>query len=77
MIAGFLLSFTFSLDDFVVASFVAGPTTTLPIYIFASVRRGVTPEINAIGTVVLRLADPADRRPAPPAPRRRPRVGMR
>jgi spermidine/putrescine transport system permease protein len=53
VIAGFLLSFTFSLDDYVVASFVAGPTVTLPIYIFASVRRGVTPEINAIGSAVL------------------------
>jgi spermidine/putrescine transport system permease protein len=56
VIAGFLLSFTFSLDDYVVASFVAGPTVTLPIYIFASVRRGVTPEINAIGTVVLSVS---------------------
>ena len=53
VVAGFLLSFTFSLDDYVVASFVAGPTVTLPIYIFASVRRGVTPEINAIGSAVL------------------------
>ena len=56
VIAGFLLSFTFSLDDYVVASFVAGPTITLPIYIFASVRRGVTPEINAIGSVVLAVS---------------------
>jgi spermidine/putrescine transport system permease protein len=56
VIAGFLLSFTFSLDDYVVASFVAGPTVTLPIYIFASIRRGVTPEINAIGTVVLAVS---------------------
>jgi len=56
IVAGFLLSFTFSLDDYVVASFVAGPTVTLPIYIFASVRRGVTPEINAIGTVVLSVS---------------------
>jgi spermidine/putrescine transport system permease protein len=53
VLAGFLLSFTFSLDDYVIASFVAGPTLTLPIYIFGSVRRGVTPEINAIGTAVL------------------------
>src|SRR5262249_11757023 len=53
ILAGFLLSFTFSIDDYVVASFVAGPVVTLPIYIFASIRRGVTPEINAIGTAVL------------------------
>lgn len=53
VIAGFLLSFTFSLDDYVIASFVAGSRVTLPIYVFASIRRGVTPEINAIGTAVL------------------------
>jgi len=53
VVAGFLLSFTFSFDDFVIAFFVAGSKTTLPIYVFASIRRGVTPEINAIGTVVL------------------------
>jgi spermidine/putrescine transport system permease protein len=53
ILAGFLLSFTFSLDDYVIASFVAGPIVTLPIYVFASIRRGVTPEINAIGTAVL------------------------
>jgi spermidine/putrescine transport system permease protein len=53
IIAGFLLSFTFSFDDFIIAFFVAGPNNTLPIYIFASIRRGITPEINAIGAVVL------------------------
>ena len=51
--AGFLLSFTFSFDDFIIAFFVAGPNTTLPIYVFSSIRRGVTPEINAIGTMIL------------------------
>lgn len=51
--AGFLLSFTFSFDDFIIAFFVAGSETTLPIYIFSSIRRGVTPEINAIGTMVM------------------------
>jgi spermidine/putrescine transport system permease protein len=56
VIAGFLLSFTFSFDDFVIAFFVAGSKTTLPIYVFASIRRGVTPEINAIGTVVLAVS---------------------
>ena len=53
VIAGFLLSFTFSLDDYVIASFVAGKLVTLPIYVWASIRRGVTPEINAIGTAVM------------------------
>lgn len=53
ILAGFLLSFTFSFDDFIIAFFVAGSNTTLPIYVFSSIRRGVTPEINAIGTMVL------------------------
>lgn len=53
IVAGFLLSFTFSFDDFVIAFFVSGSQTTLPIYVFSSIRRGVTPEINAIGTMVL------------------------
>ena len=53
VLAGFLLAFTFSFDDFIVAFFVAGSKTTLPIYVFASIRRGVTPEINAVATMVL------------------------
>ncbi len=56
ILAGFLLSFTFSFDDFIVAFFVAGSQTTLPIYVFSSIRRGVTPEINAIGTMVLAVS---------------------
>ena len=56
VLSGFLLSFTFSFDDFVVAFFVAGPTTTLPIYVFSLIRRGVTPEINVIGSVVLAVS---------------------
>ena len=56
VLAGFLLSFTFSFDDFIVAFFVAGPNTTLPIYVFSSIRRGVTPEINAIGTMVMAVS---------------------
>ncbi|WP_312529344.1 ABC transporter permease [Paracoccus sp. (in: a-proteobacteria)] len=54
--AGFLLAFTFSFDDFIIAFFVAGSETTLPIYVFSSIRRGVTPEINAIGTMVLAVS---------------------
>jgi spermidine/putrescine transport system permease protein len=53
ILAGFLLSFTFSFEDFIITFFVAGPNVTLPIYVFSSIRRGVTPEINAVGTVVL------------------------
>ena len=53
VIAGALLSFTFSFDDFIVAFFVSGQDQTLPIYLFASIRRGVTPEANAIATALL------------------------
>ena len=53
IIAGFLLCFTFSFDDYVIACFVNGREVTLPIYVFSSIRRGVTPEINAIATAVL------------------------
>ena len=56
ILAGFLLAFTFSFDDFIIAFFVAGSKTTLPIYVFSSIRRGVTPEINAIGTMVLTVS---------------------
>ena len=56
IVASLLLAFTFSFDDFVIAFFVAGSNTTLPIYLFASIRRGVTPEINAIGTLVLAVS---------------------
>ncbi len=40
-------------DVAIIAFFVAGPNTTLPIYVYSSIRRGVTPEINAIATIVL------------------------
>ena len=54
MIAGFLLAFTLSLDDFVIASFTSGPgATTLPMRIYSQVRLGVTPELNAISTVMI------------------------
>lgn len=53
ILAGFLMAFTFSFDDFIIAFFVAGAETTLPMYVFASIRRGVTPEINAVATLVL------------------------
>ena len=52
--AGWLLAFTLSLDDVVIASFVSGPAgTTLPMALFAMLRRGLTPEVNALGAVVV------------------------
>ncbi len=54
VIAGWLLAFTLSLDDLVIASFVSGPSsTTLPIKIWSAVRLGVTPEINALSTLMI------------------------
>jgi len=54
VISGWLLAFTLSLDDLVIASFTAGPSsTTLPIKIFSSVRLGVSPEINALSTIMI------------------------
>ncbi|MEN3930548.1 ABC transporter permease subunit [Microvirga sp. W0021] len=52
--AGFLLAFTLSLDDLVIASFTSGPgATTLPMRIYSQVRLGVTPEINAASTILI------------------------
>jgi putrescine transport system permease protein len=54
MIAGWLLAFTLSLDDLVIASFVSGPGgSTLPMVIFSKVKLGVTPDINALATVII------------------------
>jgi putrescine transport system permease protein len=54
--AGWLLAFTLSLDDLVIASFTTGPAaTTLPMVIFSSVRMGVSPQINALATLILLL----------------------
>ena len=56
LIAGWLLSFTMSLDDLVIASFVSGPgSSTLPMVIFSKVRLGVSPEINALATILVGL----------------------
>jgi putrescine transport system permease protein len=56
LVAGWLLAFTLSLDDLVISSFVSGPgATTLPMLIFAKVRLGVTPDINAIATIIIVL----------------------
>lgn len=54
MVAGWLLAFTLSLDDLVIASFVSGPgSTTLPMYIFSKVKLGVTPDINALASLII------------------------
>jgi spermidine/putrescine transport system permease protein len=54
IVAGFLLAFTFSFDDYVITTFVTGPgSTTLPLYIFGQVKVGVSPATNAIATMVL------------------------
>jgi putrescine transport system permease protein len=54
MVSGWLLSFTLSLDDLVIASFVSGPgATTLPMLIFSKVRLGIAPDINALATILI------------------------
>jgi putrescine transport system permease protein len=54
LVAGWLLAFTLSLDDVVVASFTSGPgATTLPMLVFSATRLGVTPEIYALATVIV------------------------
>jgi putrescine transport system permease protein len=54
VISGWLLAFTLSLDDLVIASFVSGPgDSTLPMVIFSKVRLGVTPEVNALATLMI------------------------
>jgi spermidine/putrescine transport system permease protein len=53
VLSGFLMSFTYSLDDFVISYFTCGPTSqTLPITIYSMVRRKVSPEINALSTII-------------------------
>jgi spermidine/putrescine transport system permease protein len=54
VIAGALLAFTLSLDDFVITFFTSGPeTVTFPVKVYSLVRRGVSPEINAISTALI------------------------
>lgn len=56
VLSGWLLAFTLSLDDLVIASFASGPgSTTLPMKIYSQVRLGVTPEINAVSTILVGL----------------------
>ncbi|MDZ4095519.1 MAG: ABC transporter permease subunit, partial [Paracoccaceae bacterium] len=59
IIAGGLLAFTLSVDEFIIAFFTAGAgrgSTTLPMQIYAMIRFGVTPEINALATLVLAVS---------------------
>ena len=54
IVAGFLLAFTFSFDDYVITSFVSGPgSQTLPLYVFGQTRQGVTPLTNAVAAMML------------------------
>ena len=54
MFSGWLLAFTLSLDDLVIASFVTGPgANTLPILIFSRIRLGLRPDINALATIII------------------------
>ena len=56
LLAGWLLAFTLSLDDVVIATFTSGAgTTTLPMVVFSSIRIGITPEINALATIIVAL----------------------
>jgi spermidine/putrescine transport system permease protein len=57
ILAGAALAFTLSIDDFVVSFFTTGPgATTLPILIYSSVKRGITPDINALSTLIVLLS---------------------
>ena len=56
LVSGWLLAFTLSLDDLVIASFVSGPgASTLPMVIFSKVRLGVSPDVNALATIIILL----------------------
>jgi len=56
IVAGWLLAFTLSLDDLVIASFVSGPgSTTLPMVVFSKVRLGLDPQVNALATIIVAL----------------------
>ena len=54
IVAGFLLAFTFSFDDYIITTFVSGAgSTTLPLYVFSTIRKGVTPATNAVAAIML------------------------
>ncbi len=57
ILSGAMMAFIISMDDFVITYFVAGAgSTTLPIYIFSSIRMGISPKINAISTIMLLIS---------------------
>ena len=54
LVSGWLLGFTLSLDDLVIASFVSGPgSSTLPMVIFSKIKLGVSPDVNALATIII------------------------
>ena len=54
IVAGFLLSFTFAFDDYLITTFVNGRgTSTIPLYVFGQIRKGVTPATNAVAAIML------------------------
>ncbi|MGL4675377.1 MAG: ABC transporter permease, partial [Wohlfahrtiimonas sp.] len=54
IVSGWLLSFTLSLDDLIIATFTTGPgATTLPIWIYSKARLGISPNINALSTIII------------------------
>jgi putrescine transport system permease protein len=54
LISSWLLSFTLSLDDLVIASFVSGPgSSTLPMVIFSKIKLGVSPDVNALASLII------------------------
>jgi spermidine/putrescine transport system permease protein len=57
IISGFMLAFVISIDDFIITLMVAGAgSTTLPVYIYSMIRTGVTPEVNAVSTLLLAVS---------------------
>ena len=52
IVTGFIMAFTLSIDDFVISYFTSGTTQTLPIYIYSMTRKRISPEINALSTVL-------------------------
>ncbi|MGI4977364.1 MAG: ABC transporter permease, partial [Janthinobacterium lividum] len=74
VVAGWLLAFTLSVDQLVISSFVSGPqSTTLPMIVYSKVRLGLTPDVNALATLIVAavglvtaLAATASRRGQPP-----------
>ena len=56
ILAGGLLAFSLSIDDFVITNFNAGTTITFPLYVWGAARVGVPPEVNVIGTMIFGIA---------------------